>query len=59
MPGESMIVRKKAGKVFELRRLDVRGKSILKGLDQLLAEVPTPGKPARTDLARIIVEERE
>jgi hypothetical protein len=59
MPGESVIVQKQGGKVFELRRVDVQEKSILKGLDQLLADVPTPGRPARTDLARIIIEDRE
>ena len=59
MPGESIIVKKQGGKVFELKRVDVQEKSILKGVDQLLVDVPTPGKPARTNLARIIVEDRE
>jgi len=59
MPGESITVKKQGGKVFELKRVDVREKSILKGLDQLLEEVPSPGKPARTNLARIIIEDRE
>jgi hypothetical protein len=59
MPGESITVKKQGGKVFELKRVDVREKSILKGLDQLLEEVPSPRKPARTNLARIIIENRE
>ena len=59
MPGESNIVQKQGGKVFELKRVDVREKSILKGLDQLLQDIPNPGKPARTNLARIIIEDRE
>ena len=59
MPGESIIVQKQGGKVFELKRVDVREKSILKGLDQLLQDIPNPGKPARTNLARIIIEDRE
>jgi hypothetical protein len=37
--------------------VDVQEKSILKGLDQLLADIPTPGKPAQINLARI--EDRE
>jgi hypothetical protein len=59
LPGESIIVQKQGGKVFELKRVDVREKSILKGLDQLLHDIPNPGKPARTNLARIIIEDRE
>jgi hypothetical protein len=59
MPGESIIVQKQGGKVFELKRVDVREKSILKGLDQLLEDIPNPGELARTNLARIIVEDRE
>jgi hypothetical protein len=59
MPGESLIVQKQGGKVFELKRVDVSEKSILKGLDQLLQDIPCPGTHARTNLARIIVEDRE
>ena len=59
MPGESIIVKKQGGKVFELKRVDVREKSILKGLDQLLHDIPNTGKPARTNLAGIIIEDRE
>ena len=59
MPGESIIVKKQGGKVFELKRVDVRQKSVLRGLDQLLQDIPSPGKPARTNLARIITEDRE
>jgi hypothetical protein len=33
MPGESLIVQKQGGKVFELRRVDVQERSTLKGLD--------------------------
>jgi hypothetical protein len=59
MPGESIIVRTQDGKVFELKRVDIRAKSSLKGLDQLLEDILHPGKPARTNLARIIIEDRE
>ncbi len=59
MPGETIIVRKQGGKVFELKRVDVRERSIIKGLDQLLEEIPSPAKPVRTDLARTIIEDRE
>jgi hypothetical protein len=59
MPGESVIVQKQGGKVFELKRVDVQPQSILKALDQLLEDIPNPGEPVRTDLARIIIEDRE
>lgn len=59
MPGESITVRKKGGKLFELKRVDVTEKSILKGLDQLLEDLPNPGETVRTNLARIIIEDRE
>ena len=59
MPGESIIVQKQGGKVFELKRVDVAERSILKGLDQLLQDVPNTGEPVRTNLARIIIEDRE
>ena len=59
MPGESIIVQKQGGKVFELKRVDVKQKSILKGLDQLWQDIPNTGKPVRTNLARIIIEYRE
>ena len=59
MPGESVIVQKQGGKVFELKRMDVQPQSILKALDQLLEDIPNPGEPVRTDLARIIIEDRE
>jgi hypothetical protein len=59
MPEESVIVQKQGGKVFELKRVDVEPQSILKALDQLLEDIPNPGEPVRTNLARIIIEDRE
>ena len=58
-PGEPVIVKKQGGKVFELKRVDVQPRSILKALDQLLEDIPNPGEPVRTNLARIIIEDRE
>ena len=58
-PGESLLVRKSRGKVFELRRIDAGPKSMNAALDELLAEMPPEGKRVRTDLARILIEDRE
>ena len=59
IPGESVIVKKQGGKVFELKRVDIQPQSILKALDQLLEDIPSPGEPVRTNLARSIIEDRE
>jgi hypothetical protein len=58
-PGESITVRKQGGKVFELRRLDSGERSLVKQADALFQEVPNPGQQVRTNLARVIVEDRE
>ena len=58
-PGESLIIQKRGGKVFELRRVDGRKKSMSAGLDRLLAEMPSTGAPHKADMARIIIEDRE
>lgn len=58
-PGESLIIRKKGGKVFELRRIDAGTKSMNAALDRLLEEIPSTGPRERVDLAGIIIEDRE
>lgn len=58
-PGESLTVKKRGGKVFELRRVDAGKKSMNASLDRLLAEIPAEGPRVKTDLARIIIEDRE
>lgn len=58
-PGESIIVKKSRGKVFELRRVDAGLKSMNAGLDRLLAEMPPEGKRLKTNLAHIVIEDRE
>lgn len=57
-PGESIVVRKTDGKLFELKRIDPGPKSMNAGLDRLLAEMPPEGERVRTNLSRIIIEER-
>jgi hypothetical protein len=58
-PGEAVRVKKRDGKTFELRRVDSGKQDILASLDQILEEVPRTGPARRTDLARIIIENRE
>ncbi|MBM3883070.1 MAG: hypothetical protein FJ387_25695 [Verrucomicrobia bacterium] len=58
-PGEAVRVKKRDGKVFELRRVDSGGRDILAELDQILEEIPTTGPARSIDLARIVIEDRE
>jgi hypothetical protein len=58
-PGESVRVKKRDGKVFELRRLDSGRRDILADLDQILGEIPASEPEPATNLARIIVEDRQ
>jgi hypothetical protein len=59
-PGESIRVVKEGGKTFVLSRTDAgTGEDINAGLDRLIAEMPPEGDRVQTDLARIIVEDRE
>jgi hypothetical protein len=58
-PGESIRIKKRDGKVFELRRVDSGERDILAGLDQILEEVPSTGSARSIDLAQIIIEDRE
>jgi len=58
-PGEAIRVKKRDGKLFELRRVDSGGRDILADLDQILAEIPRTGRTHRTDLARVVIEDRE
>jgi hypothetical protein len=58
-PGESMIVKKRDGKIFQMKRIDASPKSMNAGLDRLLAEMPPEGPRTKTDLAAVIIEDRE
>jgi hypothetical protein len=52
-------MKKRNGRSFELRRVDSGGRDILAALDQILEEIPRTGSAHPTDLARIIIEDRE
>lgn len=58
-PGESVRVKKRDGKVFELRRVDSGGRDILADLDQILEEIPSMDSDQVIDLSRIIIKDRE
>ncbi len=58
-PGESVLIKKNRGKLIELTRVDPGAKSMNAGLDSLLAKMPPTGERVRTNLARVIIEDRE
>ncbi|MGH7953302.1 MAG: hypothetical protein ACREFE_15505 [Limisphaerales bacterium] len=59
LSGESLFIRKRGGKEFELKRIDNGRKSILEGLDRILKEIPPTGPRHRGNWAKIIIEDRE
>jgi hypothetical protein len=58
-PGESLIVKKRGGKVFRLTRTDSGGRDINTQMDQIFKDIPPEGPRLRTDLARLLQEQRE
>lgn len=58
-PGESVLVEKKSGKLFELRRVDASPKSIVAAVDRIIQEVPLEGRRVKTNLVKIFLEDRE
>ena len=58
-PGQSVLVEKRGGKVFELTRIDSGPRNINAQLDQLFQDLPPDGPRVKTNLAKIILEERE
>jgi hypothetical protein len=58
-PGESVMIEKKSGKLFELKRVDARPKSIVAAVDRIIQEVPIDGKAVKMDAVKIFLEDRE
>jgi hypothetical protein len=59
-PGQSLIVEKRDGKRFELRRIDAGPVNFNEQMNQIFEEIPAKdGKQVKTNLARILLEGRE
>jgi hypothetical protein len=58
-PGESVIIEKKSGKLFELKRVDVRPRSIIAAVDKIIEDIPIEGRRVKMDAVKIVLEERE
>lgn len=58
-PGESVMIEKKSGKLFELKRVDAKPKSIVAAVDRIIEEVPIEGRRVKMDAVRVFLEDRE
>jgi antitoxin (DNA-binding transcriptional repressor) of toxin-antitoxin stability system len=58
-PGESLTISKRGGKVFQLTRTDSGRRDINAQMDQLFKDIPPQGPRSKTDLVRVLLEERE
>lgn len=58
-PGQSLVIEKRGGKRFELTRIDTGPANFNDQMDQVFQEIPAEGKQVKTNLARVLVEDRE
>jgi len=58
-PGESLTVRKRGGKVFQLTRTDSGRRDINAEIDQLFKDIPPETPRVKTDFVRVLLEDRE
>jgi len=58
-PGESIVIEKRGGKKFELTRIDKGPVNFNEQMDRIFQEIPAEGKRVKTDLARMLIEDRD
>ena len=58
-PGESLTVKKRGGKEFQLTRTDSGKRDINAQMDQLFKDIPPEAPRVKTDLVRVLLEDRE
>jgi len=58
-PGESLVIEKRSGKRFELTRIDTGPANFNAKMDLLFQEIPPTGKRVKTNLAQMLLEDRE
>ena len=58
-PGQSLVIEKRGGKRFELTRIDSGTVNFNRQMDQIFQEIPAEGKRIKTNLPRLLLEERE
>ncbi len=58
-PGQSVGIERRGGKRFELTPIDSGPANFNARMDQIFGEIPTKGRRVKTNLARLLSEERE
>jgi hypothetical protein len=58
-PGQSLTIEKRGGKRFELTRTDAGKTNINEQMRRIFREIPPDGPRVKTNLAKILIENRE
>jgi hypothetical protein len=58
-PGQSLVIEKRGGKRFALTRIDTGPANFNEQMDQIFREIPPLGRRVKTNLARLLLEDRE
>ena len=58
-PGQSLVIEKRGGKRFELTRIDKGPANFNQQMDEIFREIPAQGKRLKTNLARMLLKDRE
>ena len=58
-PGQSLVIEKRGGKRFALTRIDAGPANFNDQMDQIFRQIPPQGKRVKTNLARLLLEDRE
>jgi hypothetical protein len=58
-PGQSLVIEKRGGKRFELTRIDAGPANFNEQMDRVFREIPPEGQRVKTNLARLLLEDRE
>ena len=58
-PGQSLVIEKRGGKKFQLTRIDTGPVNFNEQMNEVFREIPPEGKRVKTNLARILLEDRE
>jgi hypothetical protein len=58
-PGQSLVIEKRGGKRFELTRIDTGPVSFNEQMDRVFREIPREGERVKTNLARMLMEDRQ
>jgi hypothetical protein len=58
-PGESIVIEKRGGKRFELTRIDKGAVNFNEQMDRVFREIPAEGTRIDTNLAGMLLEDRE